>query len=124
MKRKEIDVAVREGRAAILPEWLQPGREVWYWRESLCDEDGCLDMVTVACPINAGFRWHEEEVRSCARQHPVLEKAEIYSVFASWSERGVEWIINGLPAVPDCLFRESFFVSEAEARRHRPGEVV
>ena len=124
MKRKEIDVAVREGRAAILPEWLQPGREVWYWRESLCDEDGCMDMVTVACPINAGFHWHEEEVRTCARQHPVLEKAEIYSVFASFSERGVEWIVNGLPAVPDWRLRDAFFVSEAEARRHRPGEVV
>lgn len=124
MKRKEIDSAVREGRAAILPEWLQVGRTVWYWRECLCDEDGCMDMVTVACPINAGYHWYEPEVCRCARQHPVLEKSEIYSVYASFSERGVEWIVNGLPAVPDCLFRESFFVSEIEARRHRPGEVV
>lgn len=124
MKRKEIDAAVREGRAAILPEWLQPGREVWYWRESLCEEDECPDQDTLSCPLSAGFCWHEDEARRCARQHPVLEKSTVWGVAAEFTERGVVWSVNDLPQIPDWRLHSAFFTSKADALRHRPGEVV
>ena len=124
MSKKYLERATREGRVALLPEFLQPGREVWYWRESLCEEDGCPDMDSFACPLAASFSWHDEEARACARQHPVLEKGEIWDVRAVFTGQGVEWIVNDLPPVPDWRLRSAFFTSKTDAMRHRPGEVV
>ena len=124
MSKKYLEKATREGRVALLPEFLQAGREVWYWRESLCDEDGCPDMVTVACPLNAGAVWYDDAARECSRQHPVLEKLTIWSAGAFFTPRGVEWVINELPAVPDWHLRNAFFTTRAEALRNRPGRIV
>ena len=124
MIRRYIERATREGRVALLPEWLRIGSEVWYWRESLCDDDCCADMDTLSCPLSAGFQWFEPEARSCARQHPVLEKGTVYSVAAVFTERGVEWSVNDLPPVPDWRLRGAFFTGKADAMRNRPGEVV
>lgn len=124
MKSKEMERAVREGRAALLPGFLAVGQTVWYWRESLCGEDACPDMDGLACPLSAGFQWFEPEARRCARQHPVLERGEVWDVQAAFTRRGVEWSVNGLPPVPDGRLRSAFFTSKADAMRHRPGEVV
>lgn len=124
MSRKYMERATREGRVALLPEWLQPGREVWYWRESLCDEDGCLDMGTVACPLNAGAVWFDDVARECSRQHPILEKLTVWSAAAYFTPRGVEWVINDLPAVADVCLRGAFFRTRAEAVKARPREVM
>ena len=116
--------AVRDGRAAILPEFLQVGSRVWYWRESLCDEDCCMDMVTAACPLNRGVKWYEDECRRCAMAHPILEETTVWSVQADFSPvRGVQWIVNGLPGVADSRVRLSFFATGEEAMAHRPKAV-
>ena len=122
--KKNMERATREGRVALLPPTLQVGSEVWYWRESLCDEDGCLDMASSCCPLNHGIPWFEDEARECARQHPILEHATVWSACSYFTPRGVEWSINGLPAVSDCHLRNTFFASREEAVKNRPGRVV
>lgn len=123
MSRRYMERATREGRVALLPEWLQVGRPVWYWRESLCDDDGCPDMVTAACPLNAGAAWIDEEARECSQRHPVLEKSTVWSACAYFTPRGVEWSVNELPAVADVHLRSAFFRSREEALKFRPKEV-
>ena len=122
--RKSIKSAVREGRAAFCPEWLQVGRDVWYWRESLCEDDGCPDMVTSSCPLNNGICWYEDAARECSRQHPVLEHLTVWGVAAYFTRRGVEWVVNDLPAVADCRLGSAFYTSRAAAEANRPGRVV
>ena len=124
MSRKYMEKATREGRVALCPEWLQPGQDVWYWRESLCDDDGCPDMVKSVCPMNNGFRWFDDVARDCACQHPVLEKTTVWSCQAAFTPRGVEWIINDLPAVADYRLRSAFFTTRDAALQARPGRVV
>ena len=120
-----MEKAAREGRVALLPEWLQVGREVWYWRECLCGgDDLCADGVTSCCPLNNGIPWYDEVARDCACQHPILEKTTIWSAAACFTPRGVEWIINELPAVSDYRLRSAFFLTKQAALDSRPGKVV
>lgn len=124
MSKRYMQQATREGRVALLPEWLQVGRRVWYWRECLCDDDGCPDMVTTSCPLNNGFAWCDEEARDCSLQHPILEETMIWSVAAYFTPRGIEWVINDLPAVADFRLRSAFFKDKTAALLARPGRVV
>ena len=124
MSKRYMEKATREGRVALLPEYLQVGQEIWYWRESLCDDDGCPDMVTSCCPLNNGIQWYEDTARECSRQHPVLEHATIWSVSACFTPRGVEWVVNDLPAVADVHLRRAFLTTKDEALRQRPEEVL
>ena len=123
MNRKQLEEAARDYRVAVLPEYLQPGSRVWYWRESLCEDDLCMDSVTPACPLNRGFRWYDAEARSCAMAHPALEETTVWSIQAAFTAQGVEWIVNDLPAVADCRVRSSFHPSREEAEACRPGRV-
>ena len=123
-----MEQAINEAREdpqrwAVVPEWLQVGREVWYWRELLCADDICTDGVTSACPLNRGVKWYEDEARSCAHAHPMLEKTTVWSVMAAFTPRGVEWIVNDLDAVADSRLREAFFRTAKGSRTGRP-EVV
>lgn len=124
MSRRYMERATREGRVALLPEWLQVGREVWYWHESLCDDNGCADMVTAACPINKGAVWYDDEARECARRHPSLEKTTVWSVCSYFTPKGVMWSVNELPAVADLFLRGAYFRTRAEALKNRPKEVA
>ena len=124
MKRKDMERATREGRVAILPEYLQEGRTVWYWRESLCDEDGCMDMVTSCCPLNHGFKLFDNVAKECARQHPVLENTDVWSVAAEFTARGVRWVINDWDPVPDDRLLAAYWPSREEALEHKPGRVM
>lgn len=116
--------AAREGRLGLCPAWLRVGRQIWYWRESLCDDDGCMDMVTSACPLNNGIAWYEDPARECSRQHPVLEQTTVWSVGCYFTPRGPEWVINDLPAVADVRLRNAFFLTREDAEANRPGRVV
>lgn len=120
VKRREIQSAAEEGRLALCPAWLLPGREVWYWRECLCLDDPCMDMAANVCPLNAGAKWYEESARDCAQRHPVLEHTTVWSVGAYFTPRGVEWLINELPGVADGRLRDAFFETEEAARAARP----
>lgn len=124
MSKKYLERAAREQRVAVLPEWLQEGRTVWYWRETLCGDDLCPDSVGVCCPINHSLSWNDPAVLSCARQHPVLQRTEIWGVLVMFTPRGMQWVINDLAPVDDRYMREVFFASEKEARKRRPREVV
>ena len=91
MGKKYLQRAAGEGRVAILPEFLQEGREVWYWRETLCDDELCLDMVGPTCPmnrINEHIGPHDPEAIRCAMMHPVLDCMEIWHVTAAFTPRG------------------------------------
>ena len=117
--------ALREGRVAIQPEWLEEGRTVWFWRESYCfDKDLCSDSVTPACPFNGLGPRDREKIHSCARRHPVLDSTEIWVVQAIFERGGVSWCINDAYTVKDCLLKGAFFPSRLEALEHRPEEVV
>jgi len=117
--------ALREDRVAILPEWLQEGRTVWFWRESYCfDKDLCVDSVTPACPFNGLGPRDRERIHSCARRHPVLDSTEVWAVTAIFERGGVSWCINDAYTVRDCMLRAAFFPSRIEALEHRPEEVV
>ena len=124
MSKKYMQQATREGRVALLPEWLQVGRRVWYWRESLCDDDGCPDMVTSSCPLNNGFASCDEPARDCSQQHPFLEETMVWSAGAYFTPRGIEWVINDLPAVADCRLRSAFFTSRKTALENKPGRII
>lgn len=124
MSRRYMERATREGRVALLPEWLAPGREVWYWHESLCDGNGCMDMVSASCPLNSGSAWYDDDARDCARRHPSLEKTTIWSVCAHFTTRGVMWSVNDLPAVADLFLRSAYFRTRKEALENRPKEVT
>lgn len=124
MKAKEITAAAQDGRLALCPDWLMPGREVWYWRESLCGDDGCPDMVTSCCPLNHGIAWYEDTARECSQQHPVLEHTTVWSAGAYFTPRGVEWMINDLPAVADVRLLSAFYRTEKEAWAARPGRIA
>lgn len=123
MSKKHVKNAARDGRVAVLPGFLQEGREVWYWRELLCQDDLCPDCVSSVCPLNAGYRFTDPETVKCCRDHPVLDKMEVWSVAAQFTPSGVEWIINDLPGVDDRALRAVYFPSRAEAIRHRPGRI-
>ncbi|MBR2699545.1 MAG: hypothetical protein IKE76_13240 [Clostridia bacterium] len=117
--------ALRDGRAAILPEWLQEGRTVWFWRECWCfDKDLCADSVTSACPFNSLGPRDKEKIHQCARRHPVLDSTEIWAVSAVFERSGVSWCINDAYTVKDCLLRGAFFPSRLDALEHRPEEVA
>lgn len=124
MSKKYLERAAADGRLAACPEWLQTGRKVFYWRECLCRDDLCPESVTAACPINRGAGELDPIARGCARKHPVLEAADVWSVAVYFTAHGPEWSINDMPAVPDRLVRKIFFATAAEARKARPREVL
>lgn len=123
MKDKRLEQAARDHRVAVLPEWLQRGREVWYWRECLCEDDGCMDMTSVVCPLNRGEPWYGDDARLCSSLHPVLDHSTIWDVSAAFTPRGVEWIINDLEPVADCRLRQVFYEDMGEAMANKPGRV-
>ena len=119
-----IERLISESRLAILPDWLQEGRTVWFWRECYCfDKDLCPDSVTPVCPFNSMGLRDKEKIRQCARRHPVLDSTEIWSVSAVFERSGVSWCINDAYTVKDCLLRGAFFPSRIDALEHKP-EVV
>ena len=116
--------AFSEDRVAVLPEWLQEGRTVWFWRESYCfDKDLCVGSITPLCPFNSPGPRDKEKIHQCARRHPVLDSTEIWAVSAIFERTGVSWCINDAYTVKDCLLRGAFFPSRIEALLHRPEEV-
>lgn len=122
--KKSIEKAVREGRAAILPGWLAEGKTVWYWRETLCDEELCVDCVSPVCPFNsASLAWNDPEVRRCAREHPVLDKMEIYDVRAVFTAKGIFWVVNDGIDVADRLLRAVYFPTREAALARRPRRI-
>lgn len=122
--KKSMKRAVREDRAAILPPWLAEGRTVWYWRETICDEDGCLDVVSPICPFNVHSpAWNDPEVRSCAMEHPVLDKMEVYDVRAVFTRRGISWEVNEGYGVADSVLRQVYFPTREAALAHRPRRI-
>ena len=121
----ETNRAAAEGRLAILPEWMQEGRQIWLWRECFCDgTDLCPDSVTRLCPLNSMRRPDSETCARCARHHPQLDTATVWAVSAVFEPRGIVWCINEAYEIRDSLLRESVFPSREEALRHRPEEIV
>ena len=117
--------ALREDRVAILPDWLQEGRTVWFWRETYCfDNDLCSDSVTPSCPWNGPGPRNKEKIHKCSRKHPVLISTEVWAVSAIFDVSGVIWCVNDAFTVRDCLLKDAFFPSRIEALKHRPEEVV
>lgn len=121
-----LEDAVRSGRAAVLPMWLSVGSEVWYWRECWCEDEICdpADCVTAECPINRGRRWWEEEVKQCARRHPMLMHETVYHIQADFTPNGVAWILNDKQAVYEFNLRAAYFRTREEAEKARPREIV
>lgn len=123
MGKKQLEKADREHRVAVLPGWLTEGRKIWYWRETLCTEDLCPDMVSGACPLNRGVAWNDQAAVACAIRHPVVERMTVWSVACYFTPRGIEWSINELPAVADRDLRRVFFPTREAAEARRP-EVI
>lgn len=119
-----IEKAKAEDRLAVLPEWLAPGREVWFWRRSWCHDDGCMDCVTAGCPFNRGLPWSSDEVRECSKRHPVLDHEAVYSAAAEFTPHGIWWSINEGEPVPAFLLDAVYFPDEEAARRHIPERVA
>lgn len=124
MSRKYMEKSAREGRVAVLPEWLQEGRTVWIWRASLCDEDGCMDMVSAVCPVNRGESWGSRAAQDCAGRHPVLEAITVFDAAAVFKPDGVLWTINDFPLIRDAELRRVFFPSREAAMKNRPERAV
>lgn len=125
VSKKYIEKAARDGRVAVCPEWMTEGKTVWFWRETFCDDELCLDEVGPSCPINSlrHVRAGDPEARRCARMHPVLESVEIWDVVARFDPRGVLWVINDGYEIRDSVLRGAVFPSRQSALAHRP-EVI
>ena len=123
MTKKELAEAARDIRAAILPPWLREGSEIWYWRETFCDDELCLDMVGPSCPVNAMQRPDRETVLRCARMHPVLDSMTVWSVLARFTPQGIVWSINDAVEIRDGLLYGAVFPSKEAALRCRPGVI-
>lgn len=108
---------------AELPEWLQEGRTVWYWRETYCSDEACLDMVASVCPLNMGLRPDRDAVAKCARRHPVLDSVTVWAVLAIFEPGGVRWVINDALEIRDEDLRAAVFPDKKTALKRRP-EVV
>lgn len=122
--QERFALAMTDRRLAILPEWLQEGRTVWFWRETYCfDGDLCVDSVTTVCPFNGAGRADREKIAQCSRRHPILTKTDVWSVTASFEPLGIFWTINDCYTVRDDLLRLAFFPTQAAAMDHRP-EVI
>ena len=123
MGKKYLQAAARDGRMAVCPEWMAEGRTVWCWRETLCDDELCLDMVGPSCPFNRGAHRGDPEALRCARMHPVLDSMELWSVGARFTPQGVVWVLNDDREIPDSRLRAAVFPSKQAALFHRP-EVI
>lgn len=122
--QERIAAAMDERRLAILPEWLQEGRTVWFWRETYCfDGDLCMDSITPVCPFNSAGRADREKISQCSRRHPILTKTDVWSVTAAFEPLGIFWTINDCYTVRDDVLRLAFFPTQAAAMDHRP-EVI
>lgn len=126
MGKKYLQAAAREGRVAVLPEWLTEGRTVWYWREILCDDELCPDMVGPSCPMNDAHRHigpRSPEALACARLHPVLDSMELWSVAAQFTPRGIVWNLNDALEISDTWLRVAVWPTKLAALQHRPGRI-
>lgn len=125
MGKKYIQSAARDGRVAVLPEWLQEGRKVWMWRECFCtDGDLCEDSVTPACQMNSlRSRPDPAALARCARYHPQLDSTTVWAVSAEFTPKGIFWMINEAYRIRDCFLREAVFPSREAAQARRP-EVI
>ena len=125
MGKKYLQTAARDGRVAVCPEHVREGRTVWYWRETLCQDELCMDMVGPSCPMNRmrGVGPGSPEALRCARMHPVLDSVELWSVGARFTPQGVIWVLNDDREIPDSRLRAAVFPSKQAALYHRP-EVI
>jgi len=120
-----IRTLLEENRLAVLPDWLQEGREIWFWRETYCfDGDLCMDSITPVCPYNRSGRADRQKIIQCARRHPLLTKTDVWSVTASFEPLGIFWTINECYTVRADLLLSAFFPTQAKALEHRPEVVV
>lgn len=120
----DYELADREDRLAILPDWLQEGKTVWYWRECYCmDGDLCPVSVTKECPFNQWQRPDNEEIFECARRHPQLDSMQVWSVLAIFERGGVKWVVNDCIEVKDRNLRGAVFPTKGLALDHVP-EVI
>lgn len=118
MKKKKERIAA----AAELPERMQEGRTVWIWDLCCCDEDGCMDMASVTCPLNHGLRPHDPAALSCRRSHPVLREIQIWAVCCYFQTNGLHWVINdSIDFAAEDL--PMIFEIRAEAEKNKPGVV-
>ena len=119
-----IERLISESRLAILPDWLQEGRVVWFWRETYCfDGDLCVDSITPVCPFNGSGRADRDRILRCSRRHPILTKTDVWSVTASFEPLGIFWTINDCYTVRNDVLLGAFFPTQAAAMDHRP-EVI
>lgn len=108
---------------AELPEWLQEGRTVWYWRETYCTGELCTDKLGSGCPMNQTFRPDRDTVAKCARRHPVLDSLTVWAVLAMFEPGGIRWVINDAIEIRDEALRSAVFPDRKSALK-RPPEVV
>jgi len=119
-----IESLISQSRLAILPDWLQEGRQVWFWRETYCfDGDLCTDSITPVCPYNGAGRADKERILRCARRHPILTKTDVWSVTASFEPLGIFWTINDCYTVRNDVLLRAFFPTQEKALENRP-EVI
>ena len=120
-----IERLIGESRLAILPDWLQEGRTVWFWRETSCfDDDLCIDSVQPFCPYNRSVgRPDHSVIRDCARRHPIIAKTDVWSVTASFEPLGIFWTINDCYTVRSDRLLQAFFPTQEKALEHKP-EVI
>lgn len=124
-RSRNIAQAHDDGRVAVLPEWLQEGRTVWWWRQTECLRDLCEDSITATCPLNGMARMpvSSETVQGCARQHPVLEREVIWSVLCIFKPGERLWVVNDLDPVKEVDLDAAFHPSREAAMRRKPREV-
>lgn len=118
MSRKDKPVMTAE-----LPEWLQEGRTVWYWRVTFCMDELCPDGVSPGCPLNSFNRADRATVDACSRRHPVLDSMTVWAVLAMFEPGGVRWVINDALEIRDEDLRAAVFPDKKTALKRRP-EVV
>ncbi len=119
-----VERLIIANRLAILPDWLQEGRTVWFWRETYCfDDDLCMDSITPVCPFNGAGRADRDRILQCSRRHPILTKTDVWSVTASFEPLGIFWTINDCYTVRNDVLLGAFFPTQAKALEHKP-EVI
>ena len=113
-----LEDAVRQGRAAVLPNWLSIGCTVWHWRDCYCGDEICgVDAVTPECPLNRGVWYWEDEAVRCSHQHQILEHETVFSVQADFTKNGIAWIINENRAVYENDLRAKYYSTREAAEQ-------
>lgn len=126
MEKKNKNKGELPYRAAVLPEWLEEGRTVWFWRDCFCDgTDLCSDSVGPMCPLNSlRGRPSPEVIGKCARHHPQLDQTVIWAVSAAFEPGKILWTVNEAYTVREEFLRATFFPSREAALARRPEEIV